>query len=492
MDQCHVEINNNYREELKENFENIEFDDIEKQGDMFVTNSENVNMANDLRIFRETNIKKIFFTLFRSIEIKLKLSYFSQRENTDDSKIYKFDQAQELNSSQTYAIHNIGHATQLIQTKNFNILTDPIFGDISGIFCPEKTRSHPSIDNLPKIDVILISHNHRDHLDERSLKTLLKYYKKQDWQQPKIFVPLGDKKFLESLGFSNVEEVGWFTNITVTKSLHTVNFVSIPADHRSGRFGFDHHKSSVNGWIMNPRNDNVIFKYSGDTRSLTLKKQKAVDAVLWNEIKSKSEFPDVICFEPSGPNYTRQDMDVTHQSTSYSALLKFLEAKNLAELSGRDSDMILPKIYTVMMHHNKFQLGPDRFNEGLFVFKKLLIYLGLHEQELTVELARQEEKLEKNADKKRLLKAGSLFFRCPISFLPKQTSLLIRSKSFIIHDINKFKQYNIKKNYLYNYLLTNTIFPKIGERLNGKEIHCSKFDLESIHKYNNTQFLNKK
>jgi hypothetical protein len=85
--------------------------------------------------------------------------------------------------------------------------------------------------------------------------------------------------------------------------------------------------------------------------------------------------------EPSGPNYTRCDMDVTHQSTSYSALLKFIETKNLVELSGKESSReFLQKIQTVMMHHNKFELGPDRFNESLFVLKKLLKYLDLNKK----------------------------------------------------------------------------------------------------------------
>ncbi|MDR2977851.1 MAG: hypothetical protein LBU56_00115 [Rickettsiales bacterium] len=84
---------------------------------------------------------------------------------------------------------------------------------------------------------------------------------------------MGDKKLFKSFGLTQVEEVEWYTKVSVTKNINgvnkVVNFVSIPADHRSGRSGVDHHKSLVTGWIVNPEQEDVIFKYSGDTRSLS-------------------------------------------------------------------------------------------------------------------------------------------------------------------------------------------------------------------------------
>jgi hypothetical protein len=217
--------------------------------------------------------------------------------------------------------------------------------------------------------------------------------------------------------------------------------------------------------------------------------------VLWNEIKHKevnqgkgdenTEIPDIICLEPSGPNYTRCDMDVTHQSTSYSALLKFIEAGNLAKLSGKGSQEFLQKIQTVMMHHNKFELGPDRFNEGLFVLKKLLKYLDLSEEGLNRELARQEEKLEQSLNKKRLKESTPFIARPIIAVLPKQTSLLVHAKDFIIKKIMEVaeKLGDVDKKLLKDCLTESTIFPKIGERLNDGQIVDLKFDVESVQKY---------
>lgn len=276
----------------------------------------------------------------------------------------------------------------------------------------------------------------------------------------------------------------------------TINFISIPSDHRSGRYLLDHHKSLVTGWIINPEHENVIFKYSGDTRSLTDDNQQAIDSVLWNEVKHKKrnenktemdiEIPDIICLEPSGPNYTRRDMNVTHQSTSYSALLKFIEAKNLADFSGKSIQVFLEKIKTIMMHHNKFELGPDRFNEGLFVFKKLLNYLDLNEDELNMELEKQKVKMTQKFDMKKLIACTPFTSRPLLMNLSNHTSLLVRSKDFIIEDIKQIEEKvksSISQDQIKEHLIYNTIFPKIGERINNEKITNSKFDVARVNKY---------
>lgn len=215
--------------------------------------------------------------------------------------------------------------------------------------------------------------------------------------------------------------------------------------------------------------------------------------MLWNEIKCKSpnnnnetiEIPCIVFLEPSGPNYTRCDMDKTHQSTSYSALLKFIEAKNLATFSGKTIDEFLTNIKTVMMHHNKFELGPDRFNEGLFVIKKLLNYLTLGDDELERELTKQTEKLQLKYDREKLLDSTPFTSKPIIYSLPEQTSLLVHSKNFIIHEIKQIaKQLTaMDKTQIRDYVVQNTIFPKICERFNADKLKNSTLDVNSIHKY---------
>jgi L-ascorbate metabolism protein UlaG (beta-lactamase superfamily) len=84
----------------------------------------------------------------------------------------------------------VNHATMLIQLENGSILTDPIFSGVAGpwgLLGPRRVRKPGlSLDQLPKIDTVLISHNHYDHLDIPSLQALEK-------KDPPLFVvPLGN------------------------------------------------------------------------------------------------------------------------------------------------------------------------------------------------------------------------------------------------------------------------------------------------------------
>ncbi|GBM19310.1 hypothetical protein AVEN_200247-1 [Araneus ventricosus] len=482
-----------YINEVRGKFSDTAFQCVERIDGMYVTNPVNKSSFNDFRIFTETQVKRALInTLSSSNVIKKKLSFFSQDEKED--VIYKLDNVEDLRPEEKYAIQNAGHATQLILIPGFTILTDPVFNDLNWVLYPAKTFSHPSAEMLPKIDVIIISHNHPDHIDKTSLQDIFKEHKKKGWSFPVVLVPMGDKKLIQGFGFKEVEEVEWFTKISVSKGENIVDFISIPADHRSGRLGYDHHKSLVTGWVVNPEKSNVIFKYSGDTRTLTDENQNAVDAVIWNEIQKKmmdiDDIPDIVCFEPSGPNYTRCDMDVTHQSSSYSVLLKFIEAENLAKLSNKTAQDFIQKFKTVMMHHNKFEFGPDRFNEGLFIFKKLLLYLSLNDADLKQELLRQKEKFDNNLDRKSLKENLTFFSRPMIATLPEKTSILVHSKDFIIEDmfytLKKVKGLDEEqvKHYFLEYLTKNTIFPQIGERLNDQQLRSASFDPKIICKYN--------
>ena len=67
-----------------------------------------------------------------------------------------------------------------------------------------------SIKDLPKIDVIVISHNHYDHLDIKSIKKIQRLN-----PSVRVFVPLGDKKLLERKGISEVSEFGWWNSVEI-------------------------------------------------------------------------------------------------------------------------------------------------------------------------------------------------------------------------------------------------------------------------------------
>ena len=101
----------------------------------------------------------------------------------------------------------IGLASVLIQLDGKNILTDPIWSErcspISFIGPKRYTNPGLKIEDLPPIDIVIISHNHYDHLDIPTLKFL------DNRDKPTFFVGLGNKELLTNEGLSNIVQLDW-------------------------------------------------------------------------------------------------------------------------------------------------------------------------------------------------------------------------------------------------------------------------------------------
>lgn len=161
--------------------------------------------------------------------------------------------------STTLGITFINHASFLIQTNGLNVLTDPIFSERASPIQwagPKRARL-PGIllKDLPRIDLVLISHNHYDHLDKNSIQEL------QDKFAPMFVVPLGDAKLLKKFGAKNVIELDWWQTHAVPNSDLIVTFV--PVQHWSSRTPFDRNKSLWGGYVLKNSKFNVYF--GGDT-----------------------------------------------------------------------------------------------------------------------------------------------------------------------------------------------------------------------------------
>ena len=167
-------------------------------------------------------------------------------------------QWQELAPDQTNFAIWIGHATYLINNGDINILTDPIFSKrASPIGFAGPKRMIPAVmtlSDLPKIDLVVVSHNHYDHLDIWSLKKLNKLNPKT------IFlVPIGDGKKLTRSGIKNVYEMNWWDEFSHSET----TFSFTPVQHWSKRGLFDRNKSLWGGWYMQTK-DLALF-HAGDT-----------------------------------------------------------------------------------------------------------------------------------------------------------------------------------------------------------------------------------
>jgi N-acyl-phosphatidylethanolamine-hydrolysing phospholipase D len=154
----------------------------------------------------------------------------------------------------------LGHASVLVQTNGLNIVTDPIFSERASPvpFAGPKREVPLAIPaaQLPRIDAVLISHNHYDHLDLASVHTL----SAQVGGPPTYFVPLGMKAwFTQNAVAGEVREMDWWDAIEWRGT--TVHF--IPAQHWSKRTLWDTNVTLWGGFVIDDRG--WKFLYTGDT-----------------------------------------------------------------------------------------------------------------------------------------------------------------------------------------------------------------------------------
>jgi N-acyl-phosphatidylethanolamine-hydrolysing phospholipase D len=159
----------------------------------------------------------------------------------------------------------VAHATVLIQMGGLNILTDPHFSErtfaVQFMGPKRKVPLSVSLPELPRIDLVLISHNHYDHLDTNTVKAL----QAQAGGPPIFAVPLGVDLWFKDLGITNVEHFDWWNS----KALLGVDLHFVPAQHWSSRSPFDRNASLWGGWVIkekaNAGSVGQSLYFAGDT-----------------------------------------------------------------------------------------------------------------------------------------------------------------------------------------------------------------------------------
>jgi L-ascorbate metabolism protein UlaG (beta-lactamase superfamily) len=161
------------------------------------------------------------------------------------------------NDSAEWRVTFINHATVLVQIGPYNVLTDPVWSNRVSPFLrmgPKRVRqAGVSLADLPPIDIILLSHNHYDHMDLATLRVI----EKRD--KPLVVTGLGNASLLRANGLQTISELDWWESVSF-QSL-TIHFT--PAQHFSGRSMRDRNASLWGSfWVDTPKG---ALYFAGDT-----------------------------------------------------------------------------------------------------------------------------------------------------------------------------------------------------------------------------------
>jgi L-ascorbate metabolism protein UlaG (beta-lactamase superfamily) len=155
------------------------------------------------------------------------------------------------------ALTFVNHITFLIQLPGLNVLTDPVYAERASPFRrvgPKRVRAPGlAFEALPPIHLVLVSHNHYDHLDIDTLVRL------ENAHRPRVVTGLGNRSFLESFGLTRVDELDWWQGGQVGGAAVTY----VPAKHWSARSGRNRNRTLWGGFWLSAGGREIYF--AGDT-----------------------------------------------------------------------------------------------------------------------------------------------------------------------------------------------------------------------------------
>ena len=224
----------------------------------------------------------------------------------------------------------VGHATVLVQAPGLNLLTDPVWSDRVGpwSWVGAKRKAAPAVEfeDLPRIDAVLVSHDHYDHCDMPTLERLAK-------ERSRLGIaPLGTAKLLEKAGFERVVALDWWES-TVLPSGDTVTLV--PAYHHGLRWPWDRNTRLWGGFVIKTAAGTVYF--AGDTG----------EKLKFEEIPQRTG-PIDLALIPVGAYLPRWFMSPQHIGPS--------QALSVAKRLGARTSLAI--------HWGTFQLADDGYREG--------------------------------------------------------------------------------------------------------------------------------
>ena len=146
----------------------------------------------------------------------------------------------------------IGHATFLIKLGNTTIITDPVFSKNAGplIFGPKRfTEPALELNEIPKTDIFLLTHNHYDHQDMTTIRRF-------PFKNVKVLLPLKLGKYFSRNGYKDVNEMDWYEEIEINKNL---KITFLPAVHWSKRSLTDTNKTLWGNFLIEYNGKKLLF-----------------------------------------------------------------------------------------------------------------------------------------------------------------------------------------------------------------------------------------
>ena len=195
---------------------------------------------------RDQNIKWSF-RVFNKEKKQIKIEY-PKDHVINSSQVLK---ELEKHSYEDYVAW-IGHATFLIKLGDTTIITDPLFSKNSGplIFGPKRyADSAIRLNELPKTDLFLLTHNHYDHLDYSTIRNF-------PYKKSKVIIPLKLSKYFTRNGFKDVNELDWYEEIKVNDDLKVT---LLPAVHWSKRTLTDTNKTLWGNFLIEYKDKKIFF-----------------------------------------------------------------------------------------------------------------------------------------------------------------------------------------------------------------------------------------
>ena len=158
----------------------------------------------------------------------------------------------------------VGHATFLIQLAGITILTDPVWSRRAspiGWAGPSRLVA-PAVrfDALPAVDVVVLSHDHYDHLDSRTVRRLqARFGRDLTW-----VTPIGYVSWLRGFGIENVIELDWWESVRITTPGGPLDVRATPAQHWTKRSPFNERERLWAGFVLTAGHDSSVW-FCGDT-----------------------------------------------------------------------------------------------------------------------------------------------------------------------------------------------------------------------------------